>query len=316
MMTLVVGAGAIGIAIATFLRSQDVQVDILARGKTLQAIRENGIGRNGLFGEYSCPAGDVGAYASYEELPSDAYDYVIISTKTMANPEVSKELWAHRECLKENGRLVIMQNGWGNDVPYLEYFPKEQVYNARVITGFLRPEPNISHITVHTAPILLGSLHGCDNSCMEPLAHALDTAGMPTQVTEDVGKFLWAKMLYNTTLNPLGAILGVNYGKLMESESSRAIMDQLIDETYAVMDAAGYTTNWATAGEYKQVFYEKLIPDTYYHRASTLQDIEKKQKTEIDTLNGCIVDLAKEYGVPVPGHAMIVRLIHSMEDNF
>lgn len=74
MMTLVVGAGAIGIAIATFLRSQDVQVDILARGKTLQAIRENGIGRNGLFGEYSCPAGDVGAYESYEELPSDAYD--------------------------------------------------------------------------------------------------------------------------------------------------------------------------------------------------------------------------------------------------
>lgn len=93
-------------------------------------------------------------------------------------------------------------------------------------------------------------------------------------------------------------------------------MNQLIDETYAVMEAASYHTNWETAEEYKQVFYDKLIPDTYNHRASTLQDIEKKQKTEIDTLNGCIVRLAKEYGVPVPGHTMIVQLIHGIEDNF
>ena len=82
------------------------------------------------------------------------------------------------------------------------------------------------------------------------------------------------------------------------------------------MKAAGYSTNWETAEEYMKVFYEKLIPDTYNHRASTLQDIEKKQKTEIDTLNGCIVRLAKEHGVPVPTHEMIVRLIHSIEDNY
>lgn len=316
MIVLIVGAGAIGIAIGTFLKSQDVQVDILARGTTLQAIRQNGIGRKGLFGEYTCSAGEIGTYETYEELPENTYDYIIISTKTMANEEVSQAIWNRRDCLKTSGKLVIMQNGWGNDVPYLKYFQKEQVYNARVITGFQRPEPNISHITVHTAPILLGSLHGCDNSCMEPLAQALDTAGMPTQVTDEVAKYLWAKMLYNTTLNPLGAILGVNYGKLMESEASKAIMNQLIDETYAVMKAAGYHTNWETAEEYKQVFYDKLIPDTYHHRASTLQDIEKKQKTEIDTLNGCIVRLAEQYGVAVPGHTMIVRLIHGIEDNF
>lgn len=316
MIVLIVGAGAIGIAIGTFLKSQEVQVDILARGNTLQAVREKGIGRTGLFGDYTCPAGGVGTYETYAELPADTYDYILVSTKTMANEEVSQALRNRKDCLKASGKIVIMQNGWGNDVPYLKYFEKEQVYNARVITGFRRPEPNISQITVHTAPILLGSLHGCDNSCMEPLAQALDAAGMPTQVTDEVAKYLWAKMLYNTTLNPLGAILGVNYGKLMESEASRAIMNQLIDETYAVMEAASYHTNWETAEEYKQVFYDKLIPDTYNHRASTLQDIEKKQKTEIDTLNGCIVRLAKEYGVPVPGHTMIVQLIHGIEDNF
>lgn len=316
MKVLIIGAGAIGIAIGASLESQGVEVDFLARGATLDAIRREGVGRTGLFGDYSCPAEKVGAYGIYEELPEQAYDYVIISAKTMANTEISNALWNARQCMKASGRLVIMQNGWGNDVPYLEHFPKELVYNARVITGFQRTAPNISDITVHTAPILLGSLHGCDNQCMVPLQQALLASGIPTEVTDEVGKFLWAKMLYNTTLNPLGAILGVNYGRLMESESSKAIMDLLIEETFAVIKAAGYVTCWDDAEEYKEVFYGKLIPDTYNHRASTLQDIEKKQKTEIDTLNGCIVKLAKEHHIAVPAHEMIVRLIHSIEDNF
>lgn len=316
MKVLIIGAGAIGIAIGASLESQGVEVDFLARGATLDAIRREGVGRTGLFGDYSCPADRIGVFGTYEELPEQAYDYVIISAKTMANKEISNALWNARQCMKASGILVIMQNGWGNDVPYLEHFPKEQVYNARVITGFQRTAPNISNITVHTAPILLGSLHGCDNQCIVPLQQALLASGIPTEVTDEVGKFLWAKMLYNTTLNPLGAILGVNYGRLMESESSKAIMDLLIEETFAVIKAAGYVTCWEDAEDYKEEFYGKLIPDTYNHRASTLQDIEKKQKTEVDTLNGCIVKLANEHHIAVPTHEMIVRLIHSIEDNF
>lgn len=316
MKVLIIGAGAIGIAIGASLESQGAAVDFLARGATLEAIRTGGVGRTGLFGDYSCPAERIGAFGTYGELPEHTYDYVIISAKTMANQEISKAFWNARACMKPSAKLIIMQNGWGNDVPYLEYFPKEQVYNARVITGFQRTSPNISNITVHTAPILLGSLHGCENQCMVPLQQALTASGIPTEVTDEVEKFLWAKMLYNTTLNPLGAILGVNYGRLMESDSSREIMDLLIEETFAVMKAAGYSTNWDSAEEYKEVFYGTLIPDTYHHRASTLQDIEKKQKTEIDTLNGCIVRLAKEHHIAVPAHEMLVRLIHSMEDNF
>ena len=313
MRVLIIGAGAIGVAMGTFLRSQDVEVDFIARGETAKAIREKGIHRTGLFGEYDAQAG---CFEHYKELPESSYDYVIVSTKTMANESISEELSKVAHIFKKNGKIVIMQNGWGTAMPYLKYFPKEQVYNARVITGFQRVEANISNITVHTAPVLLGSLCGEDPSCMEPLQKALNAGGIPTEVSTEIGKFLWAKMLYNTTLNPLGAILGVNYGKLMESPASKSIMDQLIVETFQVMDAYGYETNWKTAEEYQEVFYQKLIPDTYNHRASTLQDIEKKQKTEIDTLNGCIVELAKEKGISVPTHEMIVKLIKSLEDNF
>lgn len=144
--------------------------------------------------------------------------------------------------------------------------------------------------------------------------HGLKRIGIPSEISETLEQSLWAKMLYNTTLNPLGAILNMSYGQLMGSEHLISLMNHLIEETFAVMDAAGYKTFWKSATEYEEVLYKKLIPDTFAHRSSTLQGIEKHQRTEIDTLNGCILQLGKEHKVQTPTHAMIVEMIKDIED--
>ena len=305
---LIIGAGAVGVAIAASLASEKMEVAVLSASRTADAIEKNGVKRCGIFSEITIPAGVVKVYRTYEEIKT-GFNYVIISSKTMANAEIAARLAANREIISENGKIVIFQNGWGNNDEYLKYFDKSEVYNARIITGFQRVTPENSKVTVHTAPILLGSLYGADNEVMAPLANAINLSGIPSEVSADIGKALWAKMLFNTTLNPLGAILNVSYGELSESEHARMIMDSLIEETYAVLAAEKYETFWKTADEYKEVFYGKLVPDTYKHRSSTLQDIEKKQKTEIDTLNGCIIRLAKKNGIDVPTHNMIYKLI-------
>lgn len=313
---LIIGAGAIGIALGASLYEQNMDVVFQANSNTKKAIEEGGIKRTGLFGDISVPAGKVAAYGDLQEIPAGTIDCVLVCTKTLANETVAQQLAKHKEILTTDGKIVILQNGWGNDTPFLEHFPVEQIYQARVITGFARTAPNISNITVHTAPILLGSLHGCDVACMEPLAKAISDSGIPSETTEQLAEALWAKMLYNTTLNPLGAILHLPYGKLADCSYSKAIMDRLIQETFAVMDACGYHTFWENAEAYQKDFYGKLIPDTYEHRSSTLQDIEKKQQTEIHTLNGCIVSLAEKHGIQVPTHRMICEMILTLEANF
>jgi 2-dehydropantoate 2-reductase len=227
---------------------------------------------------------------------------------------VADALAAHRSIVGQTGRIVLFQNGWGNDEPYLAHFPVSQVFNARVITGFERTAPGVTNVTVHTAPILLGSLHGESTDGLEPLAKAINYSGIPSETSEELVPALWAKMLYNTTLNPLGAIMNMSYGQLASSEHLVSIMNKLIEETFAVMNAAGYKTFWDGPEEYKSTFYGKLVPDTFAHRASTLQDIEKRNKTEIDTLNGCIQRIGKKHGIPTPTHDMIVELIKGIED--
>ena len=313
---MVYGAGAIGIAIGASLYSEGLKVSFFAREATAKAINEGGVLRKGLFGEKKAPAGEVKAYSDLAEVPEGSFDFILVSTKTTANRDAAKNLYEHRNILKENGRIVILQNGWGNDEPFLEYFDKDTIFQARVITGFTREERNVSRITVHTAPILFGSLYGRDTAPLKVIADAINASGIESAVTDTLSEALWAKMLYNTTLNPLGAILNVPYGKLADSEGSRAIMNRLIDETYKVMEAYGYKSFSATAEDYKKIFYDKLIPDTREHRSSTLQDIERKIHTEIDTLNGCIVRMAEKKGFDAPTHRMICELIHAIEDNF
>ena len=149
MNVLVIGSGAVGIGLAASMLSQGADVSLFARGETAKAIRENGIERTGLFAHYKFTSNEVKVYESYDEIPKGTYDYVFIASKTTGNDDISKRLNAKRKILKDDFKIIIFQNGFGNDKPYLRFFDKTQVFSARLITGFARHERHISEVTVY-----------------------------------------------------------------------------------------------------------------------------------------------------------------------
>lgn len=314
MNILVIGAGGVGIGLATSVASQGADVSIYARGKTAKAIKENGIKRCGLFTHYEIR--EIPVYESYEEIPKDHFDYIFICSKTTANEDIAENLNRNRDILKESTKIIIFQNGFGNDEHYLKHFTKKQVFSARVITGFTRPERHISEVTVYTEPILLGSLQGENPDSLQEIADLITASGIKCEITTEVDKYLWAKMLYNCTLNPLGAILDVTYGKLTENQYTLDIMNSIIDEIFEVIKASPYETLWDTADEYRDIFYSKLVPDTYNHYSSTHQDIQRKIPTEIDSLNGKVIQLGKLNNVNVKTNEFIYNLIKAIESTF
>lgn len=313
MKILLIGAGAVGLAVGASLCDAGWDLNIMAKGKTKEAIVQNGIVRRGLFNEIVIPPGKLTVYEKLQSIDEAKYDFVLICTKTTISSDVAEELWQNKHILNKDGKIILFQNGFGNDEVFLKHFEKHQIYSARVITGFTRPELFISEITVHAAPILIGSLYGNSLEGILPLAKEINDGGIPCEVTEEIGKALWAKMLYNCTLNPLGAILNVNYGKLTETSYSKSIMNAVIEEIFQVMIGAGYSTYWENAESYKKEFYDKLIPATYDHRSSTLQDIERKNRTEIDSLTHVIVRLGKKLNISVPYNELIYNLIKTKE---
>ncbi len=313
MRVLIYGGGAVGLGIASCLLRSGCQLDVVGRPETVAALRAGGLIRTGLFGRFHAAAGTFGAYASLAEIADGAYEFVLVCTKSFDSAPAAQDLAGHENRIGDAAKLVLFQNGWGNAEVFRSQFEPQRVYNARVITGFRRHKPNEVEITVHADAIHIGSLFSADLSCVEPLCRLIREGGIPCEKTDGIGKDLWAKMLYNCALNPLGAILKVPYGVLADRATTRELMNRIIEEVFHVMTAAGYRTHWISAEEFIKLFYERLVPDTASHRSSTLQDITAGRRTEIDALNGAVLSLADEHGVAAPYNRAVYDLVKFVE---
>jgi 2-dehydropantoate 2-reductase len=310
---LIYGGGAVGLGIASCLLDSGNDVDILARPQTVAALETEGLTRTGIFGDVHARPGAFRCYCSLQEACSGPYDFVLICTKSFDSPSVAEDLGGQQACMDSTAKLVLFQNGWGNADVFADRFDKSRIFNARVITGFHRHQPNEVEITVHADSIHIGSLFGVDPGAVDSLCHAISAGGIPCDKTDAIEKDLWAKMLYNCALNPLGAILGVPYGVLAEHAPARQLMDRIVEEVFEVMAASGYSTHWQTACDFLRVFYERLVPDTAEHESSMLQDLTAGKRTEIDALNGAVIRLAQEHALAVPYNQTVHSLIKFLE---
>jgi 2-dehydropantoate 2-reductase len=313
MRALVYGGGAVGLGLASCLLKSKAFVDIIARKNAVMSLQKSGLVRAGIFGDYRASPSTFGSYSSLDQLQRKVYDYILVCTKSFDSFEAAKDLSKYEFMFSGKTKIILFQNGWGNAEAFLSFFDKETIYNARVITGFQRRRPNEVTITVHADSIHIGSLFSAGLSSVEDLCESISRGDIPCRTTGGIGKDIWAKMLYNCALNPLGAILDVPYGTLAKYEFTRAIMNGIVAEVFNVMTAAGYETHWRSAADFLEVFYEKLVPDTAEHKSSTLQDILAKKRTEIDALNGAVITLAESFSVPVPYNSVVCNIVRFIE---
>jgi 2-dehydropantoate 2-reductase len=324
MKVLIYGTGAVGLGLASCLLKSQAEVYptqrqrswvcLIGRADTVTALRQGGLLRTGIFGKFHAEPDSFSVYEQLDEIKNEKFDYILVCTKSFDSAGAAEDLSRHQELFDKNTKIILCQNGWGNAEKFLVHFPKERIYSARVITGFTRHKPNEVEITVHADAIHIGSLFGCGLAAVEPIAKALAAGGIECITVGDIEKDLWAKMLYNCALNPLGAILDVPYGALAGSRWSRDLMNRIVEEVFGVMLAAGFRTHWQSADDFLKVFYKKLVPDTAGHKSSTLQDIAAGRKTEIDALTGQVLLLADKYKIEVPSNHAIFSIIKFLEN--
>ena len=314
MKCLIYGTGAVGLGLASCLLKSQAGVCLIARADTTTALQQGGLSRTGIFGEVNAKHDSFAAYERLDDIKNEKFDYILVCTKSFDSAAAAEDLSQHQGLFAQNTKIILCQNGWGNAEKFLAHFPKGRVYSARVITGFTRRKPNEVEITVHADAIHIGSLFGCSLDAVEPIAKAIAAGGIECITVDAIEKDLWAKMLYNCALNPLGAILGVPYGALAENKWSKNLMNRITEEVFRVMTAAGFRTHWQSADDFLKVFYDKLVPDTAGHKSSTLQSIATGRKTEIDALTGQVLLLAEKHKIDVPCNHAIFSIIKFLEN--
>ena len=309
MNILVVGAGAVGSAVGGFLCRGGHRVSLVGRDPHMAAIRERGLRIDGIWGEHLIRG--LRPFTSVHQVPGEHFDLVLITTKSYDTGDVAKQVLP---LLAEDSLVISLQNGLGNVETISQIVGDHRAVGGRLIFGIKIPEAGRAEITVYADKVMLGSpSRTVDFAQLETIAAAFTEAGIPTEATLEIGQFIWGKVFYNCCLNPLSALLQVTYGELSEHPETRQIMTSVIEEIFAVAGAKGVSLAWRSPQEYREVLFGRLIPDTYAHHASMMQDVMRGNRTEIDALNGAIARLGEETGIPTPANLMLTQLIKVKE---
>src|SRR5262249_13556384 len=308
---LIAGAGGIGSVIGAKLHAAGRRVTLLGRSNHLDAVARDGLRVSGLLGDHLVRGLDLADSASRLE---GRYDLILCTVKAYDTTAIADDL---RGRLADDRLIVRLQNGLGTIGALADRFSLRRVLGGRVIFGAEIPEPGRTHVTVLADPLAIGpapAIHGELAPILAPraaaIAAAIDTAGVPAVACDDIMPIIWTKLLYNSALNPLGALLGLSYGELANDPDLRATMDDTIEEAFAVAQRLEVALPFINASEYRAVFYGRLIPSTATHYPTMLHDLHYRRRTDIDALNGRIVELGDEVQVATPTNRMLVRLIH------
>jgi len=297
----IVGCGAVGgLFAANLAQLEDMEVwafDVW--DDHVRAINEHGLRLSG--------AGDVvgqlRATSDPAELP--ACDFGIVATKSMHTGDAVASV-AHAFA---DGSVCSVQNGVGNEEAIAEHvervirgttFPAGKVLEPGHVQWDVKGDTTIGPF--EPRPAAMGEI--------ERLAEACTRAGMPTEAVADARGPQWRKLIFNAATNPIGALTGLTHGRVCEDPALRALVSGLVDEGKAVAAAQGIELD----EDPERLIDHAARPEVAYeHKASMLQDVEAKQQTEIDFLNGGLVRFGREQGVPTPLNIALTALIKGLE---
>lgn len=312
---LVFGAGAIGSVVGGFLAQSGQKVTLFGRKQHIDAIRKEGLRISGIWGEHRMK--NLSCYSELKGLTNHNYDTIFFSVRAYDTTNALRQI---APLVAENTLVISLQNGLGNIEKIADVIGSEKTIGGRVIFGAKKVEPGHVAVTVYAEEVMLGPVQMQNADCrlrnyqkMEQLSEMMTKAGIPSKATMDIEKYLWAKVLYNSALNPLSALLSATYGELADNPFTHHIMEDVIREIFKVAEAKKAKMFWDKPEGYFEKFFGQEVPSTSAHRSSMLQAIESGRPVEIDALNGAIVEFAKQENLSVPYNNLLTRLVKAKE---
>jgi 2-dehydropantoate 2-reductase len=309
MNIVIMGLGALGTTFATLLKKSGHKVFAMTKEKYLAALSNRKVGINGIWGEHEAVLD--GVFSSIGPLKNESIDIIILTVKSY---DTEKAMSMIAPLVKGNTIVISAQNGYGNYEAVARAVGREHALLARIIFGARLVKQGQAEVTVIADKVRIGQPEAAiPEDIIVRIASEIDRAGVPTAYAADVNEILWDKILYNCALNPLGALLECNYGCLADHADTREVMNALIREIFDVAMAHSIRLRWAEPQGYVDHFYKRLVPPTKEHYPSMYYDLKSGKRLEIDALNGAIVKLGREKGIPVPVNETISSLIRAKE---
>jgi 2-dehydropantoate 2-reductase len=304
MKVVVAGAGSIGSLLAGHL-AQVADVTVLTRREEhATALRENGLRVSGR----SDFTAQLAATADPFRLREDTELAILACKGTDLDP-----LAATLEGRLPGATVMTIQNGLGAEDVVAAHGEWPLLSAVTFMSGTRHADDHVEYV-LDTAT-WIGPYRETTEADARRVAELIESAGLKAEAFHDLRPAQWSKLVFNATVNGVAALTGLphdfHFAETERLSDLGHLVRDLVDEGRAVATAAGVQLHddpW----EMNVLATERGDR----HFPSMLEDVEARRPTELESINGALVCEARRYGVAVPLHEALYRLVKAREASY
>jgi len=299
----IVGAGAVGCVLAAHLTDAGVDPIICdVNTEILEAVRLDGISITGVRSLEAHPGRIV---TSIEDFADDPPDIIFLAVKATALPLIAHSIGGF---YRKGMTVVNWQNGIDIERVISDEIGPEPVVRAVVNYGCSLVGPGRAELIFEQPPHCVLELAASSREKAEEIAELLTSCGLETERAENLNSMVWRKTIMNASLSPVCAMTGANIAAVMQDLYASELVDNLIKEGVRVARANEISLGWD--------FYrwaKKYLLQAGPHKPSMANDLQAGRLTEIDFINGKIVEFGNYAGIDTVYNRTMVSLVKTLE---
>lgn len=297
MRFALIGAGGVGGYFGGKLAQGGEDVTFIVRGRTLDALRANGLRVDSINGDFHLPR----VNATGDPASVGPVDAVLLAVKTSQIPEALQSIGP---LIGANTAVIPLENGMDAPEQIASAAGREHAMGGLcAIVSFIVAPGHIRHAA--SDPFLMfGELDNSRSERATRICDAMKAAGVHAEIPPDIHRSMWTKFLFIAPLSGIGAVTRVPTGVWRSMPETRELAKRAIAEVAAVAAARGVELG-PDALETTLARYDGLAPDA---TSSLQRDIMSGKPSELDAQLGAVVRMGREWNVPTP----VMEMLHAV----
>jgi len=298
MNIVIMGAGAIGSLFGGLLSKKN-NVMLIGRTSHVNAIRKNGLNIE----DKTQLNVRIPAEGSINKVTLSP-DLLILTVKSFDTRSAINQAM---QIIDDDTIILSLQNGLDNIDIIKKVVDSKQIITGTTTHGALFSRPGFIRHT-GKGKTVLGELDGKKKGRIKHIVDLFNEVDIETTVSEDIFKEIWVKAIVNSSINPLTTFFQCKNGYLLENPILEKNVEKVCKESTNIAKANGIDLSYQhTIQKTKEV-----IRSTSENHSSMLQSFKRGKKTEIDSINGKIVDIGRTHAIDTSMNEILVYLVKNM----
>jgi len=298
MKIAIIGAGGVGGYFGARLAEAGHEVAFVARGAHKEAMKARGLRVHSPLGDIHLPAPDL----VEDPAAIGARDFILFCVKLWDVPAAAEIV---RPMLSAESFLAPIQNGVSVTGTLAGLLGAERILGAVTQISASIEAPGVIRHHGDFARLIFGEVPGGSSARVERLEATCGAAGIEARVAADTELEIWKKFIFLAPMAGVTAFYRAPIGEVRDKPERWARLETMVRETVAVGRAKGVALAEATE-ESSLGFLRNMPPEM---KSSMQLDLERGRRLELEWLNGEVVRLGQELGVPTPENAAVLEAL-------